>query len=214
MLDAFCTSGSSPTEAGPDFRCENHGSLFLLFPLTQSAQSWIEEHLPSDAQRFGNAFVIEHRYIWAILADLQDDGLTVANGLECPATKQAEVISPPDKKRRGRPPKNAIAMTPAERKAASRANQKRNEQDAEREKIITALRKMYRLPGGHSLLRESDLSHVPTEKLRESLESKPVEIRGRLWGERPTEEKRLERLAMAKIWGGRRVGPKGRGPDS
>jgi hypothetical protein len=52
---------------GPDFRCENHGSLFLLYPLTQSALSWIEKHLPPDAQTFGKAIVIELRYIWAIL---------------------------------------------------------------------------------------------------------------------------------------------------
>lgn len=75
--DSFVASGSSPAEDGPDFRCENHGSVFLLFPLTQSAHSWIEEHVPSDAQRLGNAVVIEHRYVWTILAGIQDSGLTV-----------------------------------------------------------------------------------------------------------------------------------------
>jgi hypothetical protein len=62
--DSFAASGTSPT---PDFRCENHGSVFLLFPVSQSGQSWIKENLPFDAQRFGNAVVIEHRYVWAIL---------------------------------------------------------------------------------------------------------------------------------------------------
>jgi hypothetical protein len=34
--DSFAASGNSPTRShGPDFRCENHGSLFLLFPLTR-----------------------------------------------------------------------------------------------------------------------------------------------------------------------------------
>jgi hypothetical protein len=75
--DSFVASGSSPTENGPDFRCENHGSIFLLFPLSQSAQSWVEEHLPTDAQWFGNAVVIEHRYVWAILEGIQNDGLAV-----------------------------------------------------------------------------------------------------------------------------------------
>jgi len=27
MIDAFQSSGTSPTEIGPDFRCENHGSV-------------------------------------------------------------------------------------------------------------------------------------------------------------------------------------------
>jgi hypothetical protein len=72
--DSFVASGSSPTG---DFVCENHGSIFLLRPLSQSAQSWIEENLPSDAQWFGNGVVVEHRFIWAILEGIQNDGLAV-----------------------------------------------------------------------------------------------------------------------------------------
>jgi hypothetical protein len=77
MINAFQSSGSSPTEPGPDFRCENHGSIFLLCPLSQSAQSWIEEHFSSDAQWFGNDVVVEHRFIWAIFEGIQSDGLAV-----------------------------------------------------------------------------------------------------------------------------------------
>jgi len=73
-LNAYATSGTSPTN--PDFICENHGSLFLLRPLSPSAFSWIEEHLPPDRLLFGNATVIEPRYVWAILLGLQEDGLT------------------------------------------------------------------------------------------------------------------------------------------
>jgi len=40
-------------------------------------RSWVEEHLPTDAQWFGNAVVIEHWYVWAILEGIQDDGLAV-----------------------------------------------------------------------------------------------------------------------------------------
>jgi hypothetical protein len=79
MMDAFETSGTSPTpEAQPDFRCENHGSIFLLYPVSESAKSWIEENLPSDAHWFGSALAIEHRYIWPILQGIQNDGLTVS----------------------------------------------------------------------------------------------------------------------------------------
>jgi hypothetical protein len=76
QLNAACTSGSSPTRS--DFICENHGSIFLLRPVSPSAFSWIEEHLPADRLTFGNAVVIEPRYVWAILAGLQDDGLVVS----------------------------------------------------------------------------------------------------------------------------------------
>jgi len=78
--DSFVASGSSPTEVGPDFFCENHGSVFLLRPISQSAHSWVEEHLPPDRLSFGNAVVVEPRFVWAILAGLQEDGLVVTRG--------------------------------------------------------------------------------------------------------------------------------------
>ena len=79
MLNAFQTSGTSPTsEARPDFRCENHGTVFLLRPLSPASFAWIESHLPSDRITFGNAVAVDHRCIWAILAGLQDDGLVVS----------------------------------------------------------------------------------------------------------------------------------------
>jgi hypothetical protein len=76
--DSFVASGSSPTRS--DFICENHGSIFLLRPVSPASFDWIESHLPSDRLTFGTAVVVEHRYIWAILAGLQDDGLVVARG--------------------------------------------------------------------------------------------------------------------------------------
>jgi len=77
--DSFVASGSSPTSKnGPDFRCENHGSLFLLYPITEPAHSWIDQHLPPDAPTFGKAVVVYHRHIWAILEGIQIDGLTVS----------------------------------------------------------------------------------------------------------------------------------------
>ena len=81
MIDAFCTSGTSPTsekESGPDFLVENHFTIFLLKPLTPAGNSWISDHLPEDRMTFGGAVVVEPRYIWAILAGIQDDGLAVS----------------------------------------------------------------------------------------------------------------------------------------
>jgi hypothetical protein len=74
--DSFVASGSSPT---PDFLCENHGSIFLLRPISPAALLWIEENLPSDRQTFGNAVAVEHRCIWAILEGIQNDGLAVSS---------------------------------------------------------------------------------------------------------------------------------------
>jgi hypothetical protein len=76
--DGFKTSGSSPTQSNvPDFVVENHGSVFLLRPVTPAANSWVDEHLPEDRMTFGGAIVVEHRYIWAIIEGIQSDRLTV-----------------------------------------------------------------------------------------------------------------------------------------
>jgi hypothetical protein len=74
--DAFIASGNSPTE--PDFVVENHGSIFLLQPLSLAANAWVEENLPENHQTFGSAVVVEHRYITDIVRGVQADGLEVA----------------------------------------------------------------------------------------------------------------------------------------
>ena len=76
--DSFVASGSSPTRS--DFICENHSSIFLLRLISPAAFTWIEEHLPADRLTFGNAVVIEPRYVWTILHGLQEDGLVVCRG--------------------------------------------------------------------------------------------------------------------------------------
>ncbi len=61
----------------PDFTLQNEGTIYLLTPLTDSAKEWVSDHLPEDAQWFGNGVVVEHRYIACIVQGIQDDGLAV-----------------------------------------------------------------------------------------------------------------------------------------
>jgi hypothetical protein len=77
--DPNCSSGSSPTphHSEPDFLVENHFTLFLLFPLSDAAKIWVDEHLPPDRATFGEGVVIEARYFWRILEALQAEGYTV-----------------------------------------------------------------------------------------------------------------------------------------
>lgn len=80
MTDTFFTkSGSSPGRdlIKPDFVCEFHISLFLLRPCTPAAFDWIEENLPLNRLTWGNATVIEPRYVWPIILGIQDGGLSV-----------------------------------------------------------------------------------------------------------------------------------------
>jgi hypothetical protein len=69
------------TKPTPDFSIEGEGgfcSVYLLRPLTPAAFEWIEEHIPEDAQRFGNAIAVEHRYIGPLAEGIIADGLAVA----------------------------------------------------------------------------------------------------------------------------------------
>jgi len=60
-----------------DFEIQNEGSIFLLRPLTPEAQNWIDENISDDAQWFGSAVAVEHRYIFDIIDGIQDAGLTI-----------------------------------------------------------------------------------------------------------------------------------------
>ncbi len=65
----------------PDFSIEGEGrfcTVYLLRPLTSAAFAWVEEHIPEDAQRLGNAIAVEHRYIGPIAEGIIGDGLVLA----------------------------------------------------------------------------------------------------------------------------------------
>jgi len=61
-----------------DFEIVNGGSVFLLIPNTESAEAWVEEHIPADAMTLGKGIAVEHGYIANILRGITEDGLTFA----------------------------------------------------------------------------------------------------------------------------------------
>lgn len=61
-----------------DFHLTNHGSIWLLTPVSPEAVEWAEQYLPEDAQTLGNAIAIEPRYVDPIVQGIEGDGLTVA----------------------------------------------------------------------------------------------------------------------------------------
>ncbi len=63
-----------------DFKLENHGSLFLIRPLNSTAKGWMDDHLPMDSpetQFWGDAVVIEPRYVAPIVDGIIGDGLVL-----------------------------------------------------------------------------------------------------------------------------------------
>jgi hypothetical protein len=78
-VDPSVSSGTSPTHVGADFLVENHFTLFLLFPRSESAKIWCDENLSPDRMTFGLGIVIEARYFWPILEALQNEGYAVVS---------------------------------------------------------------------------------------------------------------------------------------
>ena len=54
------------------FEIENHGSVFLVRPLTADVEAWLEEH--TEGQWFGSALAIEPRYLAPLVQGLIDEG--------------------------------------------------------------------------------------------------------------------------------------------
>jgi hypothetical protein len=62
----------------PDVLIANEGTLFLFSPLSRAAREWIDEHVQDDAQWFGSALIVEHRYAPGLARGLTDAGFVLA----------------------------------------------------------------------------------------------------------------------------------------
>jgi hypothetical protein len=60
-----------------DLELSGSGTVYLFRPLTCAARARVKNHLPADATWFGDAVVIEHRYIGTIIGGVIGDGLVV-----------------------------------------------------------------------------------------------------------------------------------------
>ena len=78
MLEAYCTSGSSPTDGGTlNFHRENHGSDLLIRPVFPAAFPSIERQILEDTMWFSDALATEHRFLRARRDAIHNDGLEV-----------------------------------------------------------------------------------------------------------------------------------------
>jgi len=85
-MDASQTSCSSPQESesnrsspAVDLRFENHFSLFLIRPCSETGQRWLDDNVGNEeTQIFGGAVVCEGRYVESILRGAIEAGLEVA----------------------------------------------------------------------------------------------------------------------------------------
>jgi hypothetical protein len=62
----------------PDVSIENHGSIFLFRTNTPAAAEWVSQNVQDDAQFFGDALVVEHRYAADLAVAMHRDGLVLS----------------------------------------------------------------------------------------------------------------------------------------
>src|SRR3989475_11655655 len=66
------SSSSQVVPNTPDVLVRNEGTVFLFCPLTSRGKQWIEEHVQPDAQWFGSALIVEHRFAWGLAQGLKE----------------------------------------------------------------------------------------------------------------------------------------------
>jgi hypothetical protein len=65
--------------ASPDVSLAFHGSIALITPLTDVAQTWVSDHLEHEESLYWcGAVVVEPRYLDPIVAGMADDGLVIS----------------------------------------------------------------------------------------------------------------------------------------
>ena len=70
--DSFVASGNSPT----DLIFENHGSLFLIRPVSPTGQTWLDENVGDEnTLTFGGAVGCEPRYVENIFLGAKSERL-------------------------------------------------------------------------------------------------------------------------------------------
>jgi len=55
------------------FKIRNEGSIVLFEPLTSTAQGWWSDNVDPEAQTFGNAYAVEHRYAADIIEGIKNE---------------------------------------------------------------------------------------------------------------------------------------------
>lgn len=61
-----------------DFVVDNHGTIFLFTPTNAAALEHLQENVADDAQWFGDALAVEHRYARDLAAALHSNGFTLS----------------------------------------------------------------------------------------------------------------------------------------
>jgi hypothetical protein len=63
----------------PDIRVQDEGTIFVLYPLTDAANDWMQDNMHCDSNNFWcDGMVVEHRYVASILRGMVRGGLILS----------------------------------------------------------------------------------------------------------------------------------------
>ena len=54
----------------------NEGSVWIVRPASEAAVDWCNQYIDPDAQRWGDAYVVEARYVEDLAEGMKAEGLT------------------------------------------------------------------------------------------------------------------------------------------
>ena len=77
IQDALNKHDGKPAEPEIDVVVENHGSILLVRSQTEIADLWIDTNISDESQWYGEALVVEPRYIEPIIQGMREEGLNV-----------------------------------------------------------------------------------------------------------------------------------------
>ncbi len=62
-----------------DFTIADHGSVFLIRPVSEAARQWLDENAVAEPwQWLGGALAVDHRFARNIIAELTDAGFKIS----------------------------------------------------------------------------------------------------------------------------------------
>lgn len=65
-----------------DFHISDHGSVWLLAPVSKAAKEFVADNIDPGAQWFAGSVVIEWRYVEPIVNAIDDAGLSVSKSFK------------------------------------------------------------------------------------------------------------------------------------
>ena len=60
-----------------DVRVTDHGSIYLFLPVSEEAETWVDENVSDEARRWNGAVVVEPRYCEGLAVGMAEAGLRV-----------------------------------------------------------------------------------------------------------------------------------------